>query len=374
MNVLSLFDGMSAGQMALKKIGIEVDNYYASEIEIAPMNVTRYNFPKTKFIGDVRFIDLDKLPKIDLLIGGSPCQSFSFAGKMKGAVTKDNIEITNLDQYLQLKKDGFEFEGQSYLFWEYIYVLRYLKKKNPNLKFLLENVKMIDKWKKVFNEAVGIEPILINSALVSAQNRERYYWTNIEKVEQPIDKNILLRDIIEEDNINYFEKDFFIKDNITLSKNGLIHIANIDMKGNDSLKRVYSINGKSPTLTTMQGGHREPKILLVKGAAQRGRYIGDKIEQLLEIRKDDKSNCITTIDKNSYLAVLLNDDVLKIRKLTSLEFERLQTFSDNYSLIGLDENNKEIYISKSARNKMLGNSWTVDVISHIFFHMDFSQL
>ena len=150
MNILSLFDGMSCGQIALNKAGIEYENYFASEIEKAPIQVTQHNFPNTIQLGDCRNVQSNNLPKIDLLIGGSPCQSFSFAGKMKGMSTKDEIEITTLEQYLKLKEEGFEFEGQSYLFWEFVRLYKELKPKY----FLLENVRMKEHWKKVITETL----------------------------------------------------------------------------------------------------------------------------------------------------------------------------------------------------------------------------
>jgi len=154
-------------------------------------------------------VDVHTLGKIDLLIGGSPCQSFSFAGKRKGMSTKDEVEILSMDQYLELKEQNFEFEGQSYLFWEYMRILTDLRKINPDVKFLLENVMMGEKWEKVLSKAIGVNPIEINSALVSAQNRKRLYWTNIGMkpaglfgdlesiIVQPKDKGILLKDILE---------------------------------------------------------------------------------------------------------------------------------------------------------------------------------
>jgi site-specific DNA-cytosine methylase len=172
MNVLSLFDGMSCGQQALERSGHKVENYFASEIDKYAIQVTMANYPNTIQLGSVVNVDGYKLPKIDLLIGGSPCQSFSFAGKRKGMATTDEQEILTLDHYLQLKSDGFEFEGQSYLFWEY---MRLLNECKPTY-FLLENVEMGEKWEKVLSKAIGVNGIHINSALVSAQNRKRIYW------------------------------------------------------------------------------------------------------------------------------------------------------------------------------------------------------
>lgn len=210
MIVLSLFDGMSCGQIALKELGAHVERYYASEVDKFAIAQTQLNFPETVQLGDVRNIDARKLGHVDLLLGGSPCQSFSFAGKRAGMSTKQNEEIYTLDRYLELKQAGFEFEGQSFLFWEYIRILHELRETNPNVFFLLENVEMGKKWEKVLSEAIGLQGVHINSALVSAQIRKRIYWTNIRiaqttggdwitDIPQPEDKGILLRDILEDD-------------------------------------------------------------------------------------------------------------------------------------------------------------------------------
>ena len=170
MNVLSLFDGMSCGRLALDRLGIEVDQYYAAEIDKYAIQVTQKNWPETIQLGDVTQIKGKDLPKIDLILAGSPCQGFSFAGK-------------------QLAFD----DPRSALFFEFV---RILKECNPKY-FLLENVKMKKEFLDIITQQVGAEPILINSALVSAQNRQRYYWTNIPGVEQPENRGIVLRDILE---------------------------------------------------------------------------------------------------------------------------------------------------------------------------------
>jgi DNA-cytosine methyltransferase len=205
MNVLSLFDGMSCGQQALERAGFKVDKYFASEIDKYAIQVTMANYPNTIQLGSVVNVNGKDLPKIDILIGGSPCQSFSFAGKRKGMSTKDEQEILSLDRYLELKEQEYEFEGQSYLFWEYMRLLNEVKPKY----FLLENVMMGEKWEKILSKAIGVKPIMINSSLLSAQNRQRLYWTNIglepqglfgdleSTIQQPKDKEILLKDILE---------------------------------------------------------------------------------------------------------------------------------------------------------------------------------
>ena len=170
---------MSCGQIALRELGAKIDTYYASEVDKYAIQQTQYNFPDTVQLGDVRNVDARKLGHVDLLIGGSPCQSFSFAGKRAGMSTKQKEEIYTLDRYLELKQAGFEFEGQSYLFWEYVRILQELRESNPNVLFLLENVEMGKKWESILSDAIGLRGVHINSALVSAQIRKRIYWTNI---------------------------------------------------------------------------------------------------------------------------------------------------------------------------------------------------
>lgn len=194
MNILSLFDGMSCGQIALERTGIRYNNYFASEIDKYAIKIAKKNYPNTIELGDVKYWKSWNLPKIDLLIGGSPCQGFSKLGKQLNFSDK-----------------------RSELFFKYIDILNFYKPKY----FLLENVKMKNEWKNIISEHLKIEPILINSSLVSAQNRERLYWTNIENIQTPKDKNIVLKNIIQfEENIpnskswhNWFSinKDFQLK-------------------------------------------------------------------------------------------------------------------------------------------------------------------
>ena len=299
-NVLSLFDGMSCGQIALEKAGIEVDKYYAAEIDKYAIKVAKANYPNMIHLGDVREVKADSLPKIDLLIGGSPCQGFSFAGK-------------------QLNFD----DPRSKLFWEYVRLLKDLKPKY----FLLENVRMKKESMDVITEALGVEPIFINSNLVSAQNRQRYYWTNIPMDKLPDDKGVVLADILEGGHVdrdkshcidaNYFKggnlKSYFEKHRrqLVFSDDGMCHVGDADLKGHDYNRRVYHPDGKGPSLCASSGGNLEPK---------------------------------TYIKPNSW------------RKLTPLECERLQTVPEGYTA----------HVSNTQRYKMLGNGWTVDVIKHIF--------
>ena len=386
MNVLSLFDGMSCGQIALDRLGVKVDNYFACEIDKYAIQVTQANFPNTIQLGDVTKVDLSKLPKIDLILAGSPCQGFSFAGK-------------------QLAFD----DPRSALFFEFVKILKEVKPKY----FLLENVRMKKEFLNIITEQVskcypeipfGIEPLLINSSLLSAQSRQRYYWTNIPGIQQPQEKGIVLRDILEtreieglsEKAIAYMNRgsekytgtktraEHYIKHESkksnTLTANmykgvpyGVIAVDKplqvgeaVDINGHDILKRVYSQDGKSPTLNACTGGNREPKVVC-------GRYVGrykvdgvrqdhkgsvaGKTKQMLELRRDQKTNNLSTVQKDN---VLVKDNVYW-RKLTPLECERLQTVPDNYTN----------HVSNTQRYKMLGNGWTVDVIAHILKNMEF---
>lgn len=179
MNVLSLFDGISCGQIALQRAGIKVDKYYASEIKPSAIKCTQKNFPNTIQIGDVTKLDLSKLDKIDLLIGGSPCQDLSIA----------NVINNGNQEGLNGKKSS--------LFYEYVRILKQLQPKY----FLLENVaNMKENDKNLISSILGVEPIKINSNLVSYQNRNRYYWTNIPNVTIPKDKKINFQDYICKDN------------------------------------------------------------------------------------------------------------------------------------------------------------------------------
>ena len=340
-NVLSLFDGLSCGNIALEKAGIKVNNYYASEIDKWAIQIANKNYPNIIQLGDVTKFDETQLPKIDLLIGGSPCQGFSFAGK-------------------QLNFD----DPRSKLFFVYVYMLKQLKPKY----FLLENVRMSKQSQDVISEHLGVQPIKINSSLVSAQNRVRLYWTNIPNVTQPTDKGLKLKDILEIDgyvdrdkshclDANYFKggnlKSYFEKHRrqLVFSNDGLCHVGNADLNGHDLIKRVYHPDGKAPTVNTMNGGNREPKVLC---GALRGRYKANgKTEQQLELRKDSKTNSLTTVQKDN---LVIEEEQLTYRKLTPLECERLQTIPDGYTS----------GVSNSQRYRMLGNSWTANIIAHLF--------
>lgn len=295
--VLSLFDGMSCGQIALNRIGIKYDKYFASEIDKHALKVTQINYPNTIHLGNVTEIKGGDLPKIDLLIGGSPCQGFSFSGK-------------------QLNFN----DPRSKLFFEFVRLIKECKPKY----WLLENVIMKKEYQQVINENLGVEPVTINSALVSAQNRVRLYWANF-PIEQPKDKGIKLIDILE----------------------------NTEMVG------PSAIRGRILNKATILG-----RRLNDKGKREdNNKQI--KITQCLEVRATnrDKSNCLTTVEKDNVLTTLpvgrypdafINK--LPFRYYTLKEYCRLQTVPENY-FGGI--------VSENQAKKMLGNGWTVDIIAHI---------
>jgi len=399
MNVLSLFDGMSCGQIALDKLGIPVNKYFAAEIDKYAIQVAKRNYPEMIHLGDVKEIDPNELPKIDLLIGGSPCQGFSFAGK-------------------QLNFD----DPRSQLFFEYVRLLKELKPKY----FLMENVKMKKESMAIITEYLGVEPIEINSNLVSAQNRKRLYWTNIPMKGLPEDKGIMLKDILEP-----IEQ---IDDTYYYSGKSIAYME----RGNDKwqqagdrradrytqtpdTKKAFTITANFhkgvpynyfDDASRIKGGRIVNRRLDERGKRQD--YDKDiPLQTMLEIREDDKSNCLTTVHKDTVLAdplilqkargynkgglkaldgktptlstsswehnnhLVYRDkskcvrsggrgsydrhewdsvDTHHIRKLTVTECERLQTVPDGYTC----------GVSNTQRYKMLGNGWTVDVIKHIF--------
>lgn len=225
--VWSLFDGMSCASIVLNELNIDVECFISSEIDSHAIKVEKQNFPDMIQVGSVTDINVPELVEKygvpDFLCGGSPCQSFSFSGKMKGMSTTQGEEIYTLNRYLELKSQGFEFEGQSYLFWEYMRILTELRNYNQNIYFFLENVEMLDKWERCLSHAIGVRGVHINSALVSAQNRRRIYWTNIRTkpsvgdslfydesdpfawphfevdIPQPEDRGIVIKDILQEE-------------------------------------------------------------------------------------------------------------------------------------------------------------------------------
>ena len=444
MKVLSLFDGMSCGQIALSKLGIKVDKYYASEIDKYAIQITQKNFPDTVQLGDICEIDAKDFKDVDLILAGSPCQGFSFAGK-------------------QLAFD----DPRSSLFFEFVRLLKEIRPKY----FLLENVRMKKEFLEVITEQVSacytaddvapeykdifgsvkLEPHFINSSLLSAQSRQRYYWTNIPNIQQPEDKGIVLRDVLEyEPQDPTLMSDNFVARQIKNEKDGCLitegkekasnlsaeeyvkngrqgdylacdddgkpvadlvgkngkklikenldkamtitardykgwntygmtgvrvdspkrigtadnikghdilkrvysedgksptitaHAAQgsvpkietkpkqvgvaVDIKGHDILKRVYSPEGKSPTINAHSGGNTEPKV--VTGDAMRARSKnkdGKHVEwkettpqQMLELRKDEKSNSISTVSKDSLVVQsyreVRTDEAKKARK------------------------------------------------------------
>lgn len=369
MNVLSLFDGMSCGQIALTNLGCFPDKYHASEVDKFAIQQTRHVFPDTIHIGDVTRVDVSKLDKIDLIIGGSPCQSFSFAGKQAGMATTENIEVTDLDQYLDLKIMGFEFTGQSYLFWEYMRILTEVRKYNPDVKFLLENVVMSRKWEAVLTKAIGVDPVKINSNLVSAQNRKRLYWTNIAQIVQPEDEGIFIRDILEDDvDEKYYVSDKALDGMINRAKKGfggrgVSPEGKIKEQRKNIRRLVPRKDGKSNCLTTVQKDNLlavlkdiSPRVADVSISENgirphRGDARKSGIGELGTIRfESSKADTLLTSGKP-----LILDRGYRLRRLTPVECARLQTVPSWYEWVVSDT---QIY-------RMCGNGWTVRVIEHI---------
>ena len=238
--VWSLFDGMACGRIVLSELNIPIECYVSSEIDKHAIKAEKQNFPDIIQVGSVTDIDVAELVGEygvpDFLFGGSPCQSFSMSGKMKGMSTAQGEEVYTLDRYLELKSQGFKFNGQSYLFWEYMRILTELRKYRPNILFFLENVEMSNKWERCLSHAIGVRGVHINSALVSAQNRKRIYWSNIRvkdtgerslfdfsddpfewptiktDIPQPVDNEIVISDILQDD----ADSRYYLRDDTTM--------------------------------------------------------------------------------------------------------------------------------------------------------------
>jgi site-specific DNA-cytosine methylase len=278
-NVLGLFDGISCGQIALQRAGIEYENYYASEIDEPAIKIAMKNYPETIQVGDVCSLTSKDLPTIDLMIGGSPCQGFSMLGK----------------------KLNFD-DDRSKLFFEFVRLLKELKPKY----WLLENVKMSKTVQAEINKLLGVEPIEINSALVSGQNRRRLYWTNIPDIEQPTAKHITGQSLLEDSS--------YLTATVRKGKDG----------GPRQIVKPATEKLGCITASYYKGVNADGRPAKVSDMDMYGDYSPDRIHML-----------------------------------SPIEAERLQTLPDDYTE----------GVSKTQRYKMIGNGWTVDVIAHIFRNM-----
>lgn len=396
--VASFFDGMSCGQIAFKDMGVKVDQYFASEIDKFAIHQTQLNFPGTKQLGSITDVNMKDVGPVDLVIGGSPCQGFSFAGKR-----------LNFD------------DPRSALFFEFIRVLKEAKQMNPNVKFLLENVNMKREHLRVISEHIGIYPVRINSRIVSAQNRDRWYWTNIKTKEvglfkelwsdipQPKDRKIFLKDILQDE--SEVDEKYFLSQKII---DGFLN------KKSEFVTRFnpggVDVNGKCPTITSryykqaitdpyirgvLKFGRTDEAKAIRSENLKRGKdhtpfskkevtaidlfktgtvttgnenilYVSEATKKgYTEVRPgecfdsehpkyktrrgrkmEDKSNSLMA-SQNSFLRYT-ND--CRLRRLTPTECARLQTVLSWYKWD----------VSDTQQYKMLGNGWTIEVIKHIF--------
>ena len=426
MKVLSLFDGMSCGQIALRELGVPIEQYYASEIDKHAIKQTQLNFPDTIQLGDVeKWREWDiKWEEIDLLLAGSPCQGFSLAGKMLG-----------------------HDDPRSRLFWVFVDIRQHLLSRNPKALWLLENVRMKAEHEALINDSLGLQPVVINSALVSAQNRVRLYWTNIRvrqeglwgglhtDIPQPADRGIYIRDILDDE-----VDDKYYMRNLPINEEALESIAPTQVGRASGIVKLdkklqpKTQQEKASCLTAgghSGGNHSDMDILAVRsqeakqctlGICQRGRgYVrpsvymhksptltsnswqennrvcairgrGENNEQTIELRRDNKTNTLTSVTKDNLVVGVIQGftdppafrpmagakaptmlararqdgsgqpcikDDIHLRRLTPTECARLQTIPDWYKW----------GCSDSQAYKMLGNGWTVEVIKHILSHI-----
>lgn len=375
MKVLSLFDGMSCGQIALRELGVPIERYYASEIDKHAIKQTQMNFPETNQLGDVekwREWDIE-WEEIDLLLAGSPCQGFSLAGKMLG-----------------------HDDPRSRLYWVFLDILHHVQKLNHNVKYLLENVRMRPADELRINESLGIRPVVINSALVSAQNRVRLYWSNIRTksegiwselitdIPQPADRGIYIGDILDDEvDEKYYmrnlplppqqDKDPWIaknlrspdeKSNALLSTsykgaraNGMtlvVAVGSLRFFGGVEFRRMKTM--KSPCLNAQsrEDGNNQPVVELAVGT-----WRTHKVDGGFREIAGGKAPCIPARARNDGSGQPVAKIGCMLRRLTSTECSRLQTIPDWYKW----------GCSDTQAYKMLGNGWTVEVIKHILSHI-----
>lgn len=380
LTVLSLFDGMSCGAIALREAGIKVKQYFASEIDKAAIRQTQHNFPETIQLGSVVGVNVSELPHIDLLIGGSPCQGFSFAGK-------------------QLNFN----DPRSVLFFEYVRILREIQKYNPDVKFLLENVRMLSEYENIISGQLGIFPVAINSALVSAQNRYRLYWTNIRiksvrdlfgftlhtDIPQPEDRGIYLRDILDRDVDSRFylksdeidklvrQREYGVKEQGNIPDENILDLwfdpsdysafARHDFERIDPDK-VSSRNPFCPApdvarvpIQAIQKNHlikdcrnESSSTLVIPGSVVKPQF-GGGFRPIVS----GKASCLVASSSKFAAMLIVNGDDMVIRYLTPAECCRIQTIPEWY----------EWNCSEPQIYRLLGNGWTVAVISHIFRYL-----
>ena len=395
--VVSLFDGISCGRVALDRLGIAVSDYEAFEINKFAKSISRYNYPDIRQHGDVLDADFSKFTGYDLVMGGSPCTFWSIA--------KTNREVD---------KDGIGWK----LFMRFVEAVRIIR---PRF-FLYENVaSMPNSIKEYISEELGCQPVLINSALVSAQNRKRLYWTNITGIAQPADKGILLRDILESGLVGR-EKSYCIDacyykgGNHTrpLSQSGKRRMVYEPIALADKSQTILATLHKENALSMLKRGKTGLFVAEEVGAALRTRADETGSYKRLEVRNDNKLNSLTTVQTDSVVCspvrvgqcndnsgqgnriysvhgktvtlmgngggrgaktglyrIDLPDGNYYVRKLTPIEAERCQTLPDNYTAMGIDDKGRTVKTSSTQRYKGVGNGWTVDVISHILSHAGF---
>lgn len=358
-NVLSLFDGKSSGYTALELAGVPVANYYSSEVDKYAIQVSNAIHPNQVRLGDVlgwHFWNID-WASIDLVLGGFPCQAWSMAGKQLG-----------------------DKDERGALFWTMLDIMQYVLHHNPKAKFLIENVKMKKEFEEYITfhteQALGhVEKHLINSALVSAQNRQRYYWTNIKDIEQPNDKGLLLADVIEHGVVdqdksycidaNYWKggnlKSYFEKHRRQLVFNEVKTNCLRARANNESLnEKGYErfINKRVGTFVHNPVRTSERGRRLTPDGTKRDDKNGIVVRGY-EVSTDGKTCALTTVQKDNYIT-----ENFTIRKLTPRECFRLQTVPEHYidKILACGVSNTQLY-------KIAGNGWTDEVIAHIFSYI-----
>lgn len=361
--ILSVFDGISCGHHVLTKLGVTDITYYASEVNAVAESVSNNHYPDIVRLGDVTqwrtwLIDWSS---IDLFIGGSPCQGFSSAGNKGGTMAVVNgvtMVIDTRELYLWAKAQDANFLSESHLFWEYVLILDHIKLHNTRVKFMLENVRMSQNNLDMITKALGVEPVFINSKVVSAQSRPRFYWCNW-YIPEPADRGIMLVDILQDghlDSIYYLKP--ALRNNLTLFHIAKNYRGHIDKSKCLTSSMIHGPANNGVTLVNdivpSEWNHSQAAINYMNRIGSDGR-VKWSYNLHSDVSKGKSAYITANIHKGVPYNVLIHGQ--RVRKLTPIECERLQGLPDNYTL---GPSNNQRYI-------MLGNGWQCDTIEHLFF-------
>jgi DNA (cytosine-5)-methyltransferase 3A len=314
-NVFAMFDGLRGGAIVFDKLGVPINEYYSSEIDKNAIKIGRKNYPKCVELGDITEINVFDLDPIDIILMGFPCKNLSMQGNKEGMTTEESVDILSLDQYLKLKESGFKFKGESWLFWEGVRCLRDAQSVNPDVKFMIENVVMADKWADLITKELGVKPVVSCASDLLAASRPRMYWANW--AIKPLIKSLGATSSI---------KDIMVSED-------------------ESFNHIYMLNERFDVLVPSGAkGLGKTKLLYHKASRRQGYQV---------FATSHKLECIDTCAGGGRTPFLMLDSG-RIRYAHPIELERCLGLPDNYTE----------GVATGNRKKAIGNGWAIDVVVH----------